>query len=148
MSFQTTIAQIKQGINHPVTQRLYVIEGEGCVLYVGQSKCAVTRMESHLNMGPWRAFFGASIDNVLINEQGADTYTVSFYDDTDIEALSAQDGCRESVSCVESKLIYELSPVFNAQGKKKHSDNINRWYALHPPEVIEMEEMWNDDEAE
>ena len=148
MSFQATIAQIKQGISHPVAQRLYVIEGDGCVLYVGQSKCAVTRMESHLNMGPWRAFFGSSIDKLLTNEQNANTYKVTFYDDTDIRTLSAQVGYDVSVSCAESRLIYELSPVFNAQGKKKHRDNISRWYALHPPEAVEMEGLWDDEEDE
>jgi len=139
MSFQLSIAEIKQGAYHHLSQRLYVIEGEGCVLYVGQSKCAITRMESHLGLGPWRNFFGSSIDMVLTKNRNADHYTVTFYDDTDIAALSQQIGYDVDVSDVESKLIFELSPVFNAQGKKKHADNIQRWYSLHPPEAITVD---------
>lgn len=140
----TTIAQIASGFDTPNRYRLYVVEGEGCVLYVGQSKCAVTRMESHLGRGEWRNFYGSDFDRVLTSNPKAIEYVVTFYDDTDIESAGKSAGYPVDVSDVEDTLIFELSPVFNAQGRKKHRDNIIRWTALYPPVAIDCGE-WDDD---
>ena len=138
---ETTVSEIKNGFCHPTTQRIYVIEGDGCVIYVGQSKCAITRMESHLGRGEWRGFFGSDLDYMLIRNPKAGGYKVTFYDDADIARYAVSLGYAADVSTLEDDLIYELSPVFNAQGKKKNRDNIDRWYALYPPKAISMVEM-------
>ena len=141
---ETTIASIASGFYHPVTQRIYVIEGDGCVIYVGQSKCAVTRMESHLGKGEWRGFFGSDLDHMLVSNQAARKYKVTFYDDVDVADYAASVGYAASVDTLESHLIYELSPVFNVQGKKRNRDNVDKWYTLYPPEVIDLGDIFDD----
>lgn len=139
----TTIAQIASGFDTTNRQRLYVVEGEGCVLYVGQSKCAVTRMESHLGKGEWCNFYGTDFDRTITSNPKAMEYTVTFYDDTDIDNASKRAGYPVDVSDVEDALIFELSPVFNAKGKKKHKDNAIKWAALYPPVAIDCGE-WDE----
>lgn len=147
----TTIKQIKDGYISDNSLRLYVIEGEGCILYVGRSKCAITRMESHLGL-EWIGFFGSDLDLMLTSNPKADEYTVTFYSEVDIVEsnphrdfrLAVRDDLEEPhynslmdiyVSDIEEKLIYELSPVFNSMGRKKHRHNSERWYKLHPEPI-------------
>lgn len=140
----TTISEIKRGFHHSVTQRVYVIEGDGCVIYVGQSKCAITRMESHLGRGEWRGFFGSDLDHMLMRNPRASSYKVMFYDDADIARYALSVGYAADIDTFEDALIYELSPVFNAKGRKKSRENAEKWYSIYPPEVISMVDLGDD----
>jgi predicted GIY-YIG superfamily endonuclease len=117
--------------------RIYVIEGEGYVLYVGKSVDAVTRLESHLNSGAWSRYFGSELDMLLVKPSSND-YTVTLYDESDVCRLIGDVlNIDEQVTILERKLIYDLSPVFNDKGVKKSADNMRKWYALHPAPVAE-----------
>lgn len=131
----TTIRNIKTGYTSNSRLRIYIIEGEGCILYVGKSKCAITRMESHLGIGEWAAFFGSSLDQMLISNPKADDYVVTFLNEDDILNTNLD----LAIDDLEERLIYEFSPVFNSQGRQKHRENSDKWYSMHPPPVCILE---------
>src|SRR5262245_34468861 len=84
------ISDVKSGIvwdGH--RYRIYIIEADGICLYVGKSKEALTRMESHVGKGEWSGFFGSSIDLVLC-QSGADNYAVLFMSEADIDEYIRQ----------------------------------------------------------
>ena len=131
--------------------RIYVIKGDDCVLYIGKSQDAITRMESHIGKGVWASFFGSTVDYLLITPQ-ANEYSVELYDENEIAQLhktiypnsmyhqsNAIGNAIVSdaiVSDIEEIMIYELAPVFNTihnRSGKRH--NRDRWYALHPEET-------------
>lgn len=147
----TTIKQIKKGYRSKGCPRIYVVEGEGCVLYVGRSKCAIARMMSHVGSGPWVGFWGSVFDYMIKENPKSNEYAVTFYDESEINAAITYPyeseesdyphtfALDQKVKDIEEHLIYELSPVFNAQGQKKHSENIDKWYNLYPVPVVKVE---------
>lgn len=133
-----TIQQIRFGYASTKALIVYVVEGEGCVMYVGKSRDAITRMESHLGIGEWAGFFGSSFDQMLVSNPKTGSYTVKFYDEDDIAGTVAGSFALDvKVSMFEEALIDELQPVFNVMGRKRHSRHADVWYGLHPDPIIE-----------
>lgn len=134
---QKTIRDVKNGIEYDGNRyRIYVIGVDGIILYVGKSSEALSRMESHVGTGEWLGFFGSTLDHLLIKTE-ADNFVVEFYSEDDIsQAIKTNWNIDDKVSFLEEHLIYELSPVYNAKGKKKSRDNSIKWYSLHPEPVI------------
>jgi hypothetical protein len=132
------------------TMRVYVVEGDGCVLYVGRSKDAVERMMSHLGLGNWLLFWGGDFDETLSRHRPhSDGYTVTFFSEEEVASLCKlppkpsdrkdEHLWRARVDCVvsdlEEGLIYEMSPVFNCVGEKKDHSNRERWDSIYPPGI-------------
>ena len=134
-----TIREIKKGVDYDDDRyRIYIIESEGIILYVGKSSEAISRMESHIGKGDWVGFFGSVLDRLLITS-AADNFNVELYSEFDISQVIKTDWDIDTkVSWFEEYLIYELSPVYNAKGKKKSRDNSIKWYSLHPEPVIDI----------
>lgn len=134
-----TIREIKEGYTSDRKLRLYIIEGEGCFLYVGKSKCAISRVLSHLGIGSWSGFFGSLFDFMLTSNPKANDYTVYFLDENKIKKTINHFGdINSKVDDLESLLIYELSPVYNTMGKKKSREPSSRWNKLYPPIAINV----------
>lgn len=122
--------------------RIYVIKGDGCILYVGKSQDAIVRMESHVGKGMWVGFFGSHLDYLLITKQAND-YTVDFYDEDEVRVLYRYNPLFTSmdrmVGSVEEQMIFDLAPVFNIinnnSGKRENKD---RWYEMHPDPDIDF----------
>jgi len=134
---QKTIHDVKNGIKSDGNRyRIYVISTDGIFLYVGKSKEALTRMESHVCKGEWIGFFGSDLDYLLIKTE-ADSFIVDFYDEHDIsQIITTNWDIDDKVSFLEEHLIYELSPVYNAIGNNKSHENSDKWFSLHPSPVI------------
>lgn len=131
---------------HPY--RIYVIKGDGCILYVGKSQDAIARMESHVRKGQWSTFFGSTVDWVLIKKE-ADDYIVELYDEEEIRALYGHSHFYTSidkvVSDVEKKMIFDLAPVFNTiYNRSENRENEDRWYSLHPDPTVDIGVSFTD----
>ena len=131
------------GFDPTVVFRIYIIKGEGVILYVGRSKEAIDRVETHCGIGRFGS--GTLLTNHLLsNRKKIMNYTVTFLDEEICCSLSKykdvvriqknrywRDTCVEDL---ENRLIFRLSPVYNAMGQKEHRREINRWNELYPPE--------------
>ena len=98
-----------------ITHRVYIIYGFGGkkVLYVGRSRCAVSRIIEH-----W--YSGTSLSNYLgDNAPESFGWQVGLLDANDCIKLSQYYNVECAVEDVESFLIYELHPSFNVQGNNK-----------------------------
>lgn len=120
-----TIGDIRRGETDGVpSSRVYVIRDGAEVLYVGKSKNALTRVESHLGMGQWGWRNGGTILSEHLRTADSDAFTVDLFDAHDVKAaFDVGEDERlpfgmldDFVSDFERNLIRSLSPRFNRIG--------------------------------
>lgn len=120
-----TIRDIKQENTDGVPLSVvYVIREGDSVLYVGKSKNAITRVESHLGMGQWGWCNTGSVLSQYLRSNNSDDFTVDLYDHMDVKiAANIPEDCRlyscerdGYVADLERELINKLSPKFNMIG--------------------------------
>ena len=110
---------------------VYTIRDGDVVFYVGQSVCPISRLWGHL--GNWRkgfVFGGASELGRIIHCNLPNSRSWQ------IELLTVSDCNAYSVDDAESKLIFELAPHLNIQGKRRPSGPLPERYKTPWPKVI------------
>lgn len=141
-----SIDEIRDGIYLNEPMRIYLVQHGDYCLYVGKSKDAVNRMESHLGIGEWIGLHGSEFDFWLSGSPVANECVVTFLGESWIrDAFSLPvkpDSPGERlygwqalldiwVDSLESDLIFHLSPVFNCLGKKKDHSLPLEWRQKH-----------------
>lgn len=120
-----TIGDIRRGETSGVPlSRVYVIRDGDEVLYVGKSKNAITRVESHLGIGQWGWRNCGTVLSEHLRTATSDSFTVELFDSRDVKsAMNLTDTDRlfpgeldSYVSDLEMDLINKLSPKFNRIG--------------------------------
>lgn len=115
----TTLGAIYTGrFTNKTTYRIYVICAGDIPLYVGKSRDAAKRVLSHLRKN------GSIFDFEVKTLKGWENFLVCLYECED-----------HLVDCMEENLIYDLSPVYNSQGKQRSRENAERWRKLQPAHI-------------
>ena len=112
---------------------VYVMyDGDDTCLYVGKSKEARDRLLSHVGIG---AFSIASIGQWVIDHRPqSHNWKIVLYLPPLSGGASAEETMqyRWTVNNLEGKLIYDLSPVFNAQGAKSEPGKVRVFWSRQP----------------
>lgn len=116
--------------------RVYVMyDGDDTCLYVGKSGETRTRLLSHVGLGTFNI---AAIGQWVIEHRPqSHDWKIALYLPAMPElsiCTTARDVDRHewAVNNLESDLIYDLSPVFNAQGKKSDISKVRAFWNRQP----------------
>lgn len=101
-----------------IDANVYVVHGaDGCILYVGKSGCAVTRLQSHVGVGEWCGFgISRTGQFVLDNLPLSKGWKIDLYSIDECKAIYPSSWWGEEqdwIDHAEQCMIDYLKPKFN-----------------------------------